>query len=76
MNKLLNNMVLVRAIVLLVLVAAVMLIGQLWFAWFDMLFFWKLLGTIVILGIVISLIIAVMTDFSSEKSLKDDNYLD
>ena len=45
MNKLLNNMVLVRAIVLLVLVAAVMLIGQLWFAWFDMLFFWKLLGS-------------------------------
>ena len=75
-KQLINNMMLVRAIVLLILLAALMMIGQLWFAWFDMVFFWKLLATIVILGLVISFLIAVLTDFSDEKSMKDDQYLD
>ncbi len=69
-------MFMVRAIVVLVVIAALMLIGQLWFAWFDMVFFWKLFATVIILGAVFSFIIAVMADFSSEKSLKDDKYLD
>ena len=67
---------LVRSIVGLVIVAAALMIIQLWFESFSYIFFWKILGTVVILGLVISFVIAVMADFSSEKSLKDDKYLD
>jgi len=71
-----KNLWLVRSIVILVVIAAAMMIAQLWFEVFSYVFFWKILATVVILGLVISFIIAVMADFSSEKSMKDDKYLD
>ena len=67
---------LVRSIVALVVIAAALLLVQLWFESFSYVFFWKILATVVILGLVISFVIAVLADFSSEKSLKDDKYLD
>lgn len=71
-----KNTWLVRSVVALVIVAAVLLLVQLWFESISWMIFWKLLVTIVIVGLVISFVIAVMADFSSEKSLKDDKYLD
>ncbi len=71
-----KNTLLVRMIVGLVVIAAALLLVQLWFESISWIFFWKILTTVVILGVVISFIIAVMADFSGEKSMKDDKYLD
>lgn len=71
-----KNAWLVRSVVGLVVIAAALLLVQLWFESFSWMFFWKMLVTVIVIGLVISFIIAVMADFSGEKSLKDDKYLD
>lgn len=53
-----------------------MILAQIWFDAFADIFFGKMVGTIIIAGLLIAFIIAVFDDFFENKKLKDENYLD
>ncbi len=67
---------LMRCIIFLVVATAGLVLVQMWFHVFSTLFFWKALVTLIILGVVASIVIAVRQDMTEEKKLKDDKYLD
>lgn len=71
-----NINALVRGIVILVVAGAALVLLQMWFNIFAAEIFWKLLVTLVVIGSVVSFIIAVKQDLSDEKKLKDDKFLD
>lgn len=66
---------LVKSIVAIVVLGAALILAQLWFDVFPEAVFGKLLVTLLILGGVVSFIIAVKQDLSEEKKLKDDKYI-
>ncbi len=67
---------LMRFIISMVLFAAFLVIVQLWTNAFEWLLLAKILGTLTILACVASFVIASTEDVSSEKKLKEDDYLD
>lgn len=67
---------LLRFLIALVLVAAALVLVQMWFTVFDTAVFIKLLVTLGVLGAVAAFVIAVKQDLSSEKKLKDDKFID
>jgi hypothetical protein len=71
-----NNSLLVRCIVGLVLTGTALGLLQLWFSLFAYDVFCKLMITLVVLGVVVSFLIAVKQDLTDNKKLKDDKYLD
>ena len=71
-----NTNVLVKSIVGVVLIGAALTLLQIWFDLFVWIIFWKLIATLVIIGSVVSFIIAVMIDMGDQKKLKDEKYLD
>ena len=71
----LNINSLLRSIIILVVLTAAMILLQMWFHIFSDVIFWKLLATMVILGGVISFVIAIKQDMAEEKKLKDDKYV-
>lgn len=66
---------LVKSLVFFVLLGAALGLLQLWFDFFAPLVFGKLMVTLVVLGAVVSFIIAVREDMSGEEKLKDDKYI-
>ncbi len=71
-----NNALLVKCIVGVVLASAALILVQMWFPIFDTTIFWKLIASLVIVGCVVSFIIAVKQDLTDDKKMKDDKYLD
>ena len=71
-----NTNVLVKSIIGVVLIGAALTLLQIWFDLFTWIIFWKLIATLVIIGSVVSFIIAVMIDMGDQKKLKDEKYLD
>lgn len=71
-----NTNVLVKSIIGVVLLGAALTLVQIWMGLFESLIFWKLIATLVIIGSVVSFIIAVMVDMGDQKKLKDDKYID
>lgn len=72
----LNTQALVKSIVVLTILGAALVLAQLWLNLFETVVFVKLLVTLLIVGGVVTFIIAVKSDMSDEKKLKDDKYLD
>lgn len=67
---------LVMALVGLVVLGAALIVLQIWGVLLDGDFFFKLMGTIVVLIILIGFLLVVRQDFGEHKRLKDQNYLD
>lgn len=72
----LNTQALVKSIVVLTIFGAALVLAQIWLNLFETVVFVKLLVTLLIVGGVVTFIIAVKSDMSDEKKLKDDKYLD
>ena len=70
------NRYLLTSLIGLVLMAATVIILQIWGVAFGPDVFMKLLGTIVVLIILIGFLLVVKMDFGEHKRLKDENYLD
>lgn len=60
----------------LVVAAAILVLLQMWVHPFHAIVFWKLLGTIAILGGLAAFLIAIKQDIADEKKLRDDKYID
>lgn len=71
----LQSQKLVKSLVVFVVLGAALGLLQLWFDLFSALVFGKMMATLVVLGAVVSFIIAVREDMSGEEKLKDDKYL-
>jgi len=72
----LNVQMLVKCIVAVAVLSVGLILAQMWFTLFPAEIFWKLLVTLVLLGALVSFLIAVKQDLSEEKKLRDDKYLD
>ena len=70
-----NTVALMRAIIWLVVAGGALVLAQLWFHLFSEEIFWKLFVTLVVIGGVVSVVLAVRADMSEEKKLKDDNFV-
>lgn len=62
-------------LIFLALAAALIIILHIWGVDFGVLFY-RLLGTIGVLAVLAGFLLAVRSDFSEHKRLKDENYLD
>ena len=62
--------------ILLGIVMAALIIGQMWWSVFELMTFGKILTTDAILLVLVSFFMAVKEDLGNNKSLKDDKYLD
>lgn len=71
-----DNTLLVRCIVMLVIVGAGLGLAQMWLSLFAADIFIKFMITLAVLGLVASFLIAVRQDMTDEKKMKDDKYLD
>lgn len=67
---------LLKIIMSIAVVAAIVAIIQIWAPFLDSVIFWKILMTLGIVGLVAGFLIVVQLDFSENKRLKDDNYID
>lgn len=65
-----------RCMIYLVVAAAILVLLQMWVHPFHAIVFWKLLGTIAILGGLAAFLIAIKQDIADEKKLRDDKYID
>lgn len=72
----LNVQILVKCIVAVAVLSVGLILAQMWFTLFAADIFWKLLVTLVLLGGLVSFLIAVKQDLSEDKKLRDDKYLD
>ncbi len=72
----LKNRMLLKVMLGLAVVCALASILQMWFTLFMWDTFWKLIITLVILGVLVAFIMAIKEDMGETKKLKDDNYLD
>ncbi len=70
-----NTTLLLRSIICLVVAGAALVLAQLWFDLFSHVIFWKIFATLIILGTVVSIVIAIKADMSEEKKLKDDKFV-
>lgn len=70
-----NTTMLLRSIIWLVIAGAVLVLVQMWFAVFAADVFWKIFATLIILGAVVSVVLAIKADMSEEKKLKDDKFV-
>ncbi len=61
---------------IIAIIISAMILGQIWLDLFKDIIFGKLIGTLVILGLIAAFCIAVFDDFFENKKLKDENYLD
>ncbi|MEM6812320.1 MAG: hypothetical protein AAF549_07615 [Pseudomonadota bacterium] len=59
-----------------VVVAAVVSIIQLWVPLFEWHVYLKIIGTLGIIFLLVGLMMAIKSDFQTNKDLKDKNYLD
>ncbi len=71
-----DTTMLLRSIICLVVAGAALVLVQLWFAPFAQVLFWKIFATLVILGTVVSVVLAIKADMTEEKKLKDDKFVD
>lgn len=71
-----NTKRLLLALIAILIAGAALVLDQIWLHIISFSLFWKLGGTLVIIGGFISFIIAVHEDFSLHKKLKDEKYLD
>lgn len=65
-----------KCITYLVIAAVTLILLQMWLQLFNVLVFWKLLGTLGLLGGLAAFLIAIKQDIADEKKLRDDKYLD
>lgn len=65
-----------KSMVYLVVAAAALVLLQMWLHPFNTVVFWKLLGTIGILGGLAAFLIAIKQDIDDEKKLRDEKFLD
>lgn len=65
-----------KCLAYLVVTAVVLILLQMWLQLFNILVFWKLLGTLALLGGLAAFLIAIKQDIADEKKLRDDKYLD
>ena len=56
--------------------AAILTIIQIWFIFIPWDTYLKVMGTLTIIFVLIGFVMAMVSDFGSNKKLKDDNYLD
>ena len=70
-----NTTLLLRSIIWLVVTGAALLLAQLWLDLFTDIVFWKLFATVLIIGGVISVVLAIRQDMGEEKKMKDDTYV-
>ena len=71
-----DSNILVKCIVGIVLACAALILVQMWVPIFETAIFWKLIVTLVIIGSVVSFIIAVKQDLTDDKKMKDEKFLD
>ncbi len=71
-----NTVLLMRAIAWLVVAGGALVLAQLWLTLFSDVVFWKLFATLVVLGVVASVVLAIRADLKQEKEMKDDGYVD
>lgn len=70
-----NTTMLLRSIIWLVVAGAALVLVQMWFGVFADAIFWKIFATLIILGGVVSVVLAIKADMSEEKKLKDDKFV-
>ena len=63
-------------LVALALIAAAMILLQIWFSLLSYAIFWKAAVTLIILAGLVAFILAAHEDFGTNKKLKDDNFID
>ena len=68
--------ILLGLLVALAVLGSFLLVLQIWWQVFSQGMFWKIGVTIVILGAFLSFIMAVSEDFSANKKLRDEKYID
>lgn len=66
----------VHALIALVVAAAGLTIGQIWGPLMGWDTYFKVLGTMGIIFLVIGLVVIIKSDLGQHKKLKDENYLD
>lgn len=71
----LNSQRLVKSLVFFVVLGAALGLAQLWLDIFSAIVFGKIMTTLIVLGAVVSFIIAVREDLSGEEKLRDDKFL-
>ena len=62
-----NTTMLLRSIIWLVVAGAALVLVQMWFGVFADAIFWKIFATLIILGAVVSVVLAIKADMSEEK---------
>lgn len=67
---------LLYAFITLLVLTGILTLTQIWFPLFGWDIFFKLIASIVIIGIILGLLIALKADLGQHKKMKDDNYLD
>lgn len=65
-----------KSLTYLVIAAVMLILLQMWLHPFNTVVFWKLLGTLGLLGGLAAFLIAIKQDIADEKKLRDDKYLD
>lgn len=71
-----NTGMLVKSLIFMAVILSAVVLGQLWFTFLSDDVFVKVIVTIVVLGVLVSFILAVSSDMAEDKKLKDDNYID
>ena len=67
---------LVYCLIAIAIVAAALMIGQIWFDILSWSMLWKSCTTLAVLFVLIGFLMVVKADFGQHKKLKDENYLD
>ena len=68
--------ILLAILVGLIVIAALLSIGQMWFILLSWDVFIKLIVTLGILTLLLGFLLIIKADFGEHKKLKDDNYID
>jgi protein-S-isoprenylcysteine O-methyltransferase Ste14 len=70
-----NVNLLLKSIAIVVVLLALVGLGQIWFNIFSPEILWKVVASLVIIGGLVSVLIAILMDIDENKKMKDDNYL-
>jgi len=70
------NTIYFKALIGTAVIAAILTIIQIWLPLLSWDVYTKVLGTLAIIFVLIGFLMAIKSDFGTDKKLKDDNYLD
>lgn len=66
----------ITILISLIAVAAGLTIAQIWGPWLEWDLYFKIIGTLAIVFLVIGLAVVIKADLMHKKRLKDENYID